>query len=130
MRISDWSSDVCSSDLKDAIDACIAIDKVELPVKWQLDNRGLLVARNKAKQPLTHALLHLEVETIGSWHQAEQGGIRVSKVDDRLLRLRKVDAVDRAFASQMGQVNAYVEDRNRHPARSWGASVTGGRTAP
>src|SRR3546814_6503253 len=51
--------------------------------------------------------------------------IRVSKVDDRLLRIRKVDAVDRAFASQMGQVNASVEDRDRHTARSPRRSIAG-----
>src|SRR3546814_10185329 len=41
------------------------------------------------------------------------------------LRIRKVDAVDRAFASQMGQVNASVEDRDRHTARSPRRSIAG-----
>ena len=79
-----------------------------------------MVTRNKAKQSLVHALLHLQVETIGSGHQTEHGGIRIGKLDDRLPGTRKVDTVDCAFACQMSQVDAAVGNGNRRATgRPW-----------
>ena len=60
------------------------------------------------------------VETIGSGHQTEHGGIRIGKLDDRLPGTRKVDTVDCAFACQMSQVDAAVGNGNRRATgRPW-----------
>src|SRR3546814_4901716 len=50
MRISDWSSDVCSSDLSDAAHGCRDVSRSGGGMKTMNDTLGILVMNNQLKK--------------------------------------------------------------------------------
>src|SRR3546814_13654636 len=64
MRISDWSSDVCSSDLIVAVEEALALARVHQPQRWRFarsgDEQGKAIVDHRGSPNVSAKLLHLE----------------------------------------------------------------------
>src|SRR3546814_15127264 len=76
MRISDWSSDVCSSDLTGAISGCGAADQVAQSLGAQIVSRDNISMR-QLPAPLQQTLATLQVGQTTQPFGAENEGISV-----------------------------------------------------
>src|SRR3546814_20422046 len=74
MRISDWSSDVCSSDLTGAISGCGAADQVAQSLGAQIVSRDNISMR-QLPAPLQQTLATLQVGQTTQPYGAENEGI-------------------------------------------------------
>src|SRR3546814_2369758 len=57
MRISDWSSDVCSSDLLDLNDLVVGADGWTFDFAWDINDQGWIVGNATDAQGNLHAFL-------------------------------------------------------------------------
>src|SRR3546814_6072209 len=104
MRISDWSSDVCSSDLPDSEDLSMRMDKLTSRFQQALaDAQSLAVGRDHNLIEPTHLLLALPDQSGGGTRPLlTQAGVNVP-----VLREHLAEALDKLpkVSGQDGQIS-------------------------
>src|SRR3546814_5236198 len=69
MRISDWSSDVCSSDLRDRDADLLASPRMKMALERVMQGTHVERLRQVLRDPASPRLLHRALRSVGGHHE-------------------------------------------------------------
>src|SRR3546814_1281699 len=105
MRISDWSSDVCSSDLQDMLDAVLAA--IERDRQQRAVDRDISKVRERFETLSAREQQVMQLVTVGKLNKQVAGDLGISEVTVKIHRaavMRKMGARSLADLIRMADV--------------------------